>query len=113
MLKVTNMEGTPWTVRVVQKGDAYGREDCLTHEEDRPMIEFYDARYTDKFGERGQFVSRYYLETLQCDKCGRSSSGLDLYSSEPSWWLDGETLDYALKWATKEVNHERLDSRTP
>ena len=34
-----------YNVRIVNKGDRYGREDCLTHDDDRPMAEFYDRRY--------------------------------------------------------------------
>ena len=34
-----------FNVRIVNKGDRYGRADCLTHDDDRPMVEFYDRRY--------------------------------------------------------------------
>jgi hypothetical protein len=33
-----------YNVRVVQTGDKYGRNDCLTNDQ-APMVEFYDARY--------------------------------------------------------------------
>ncbi len=54
-----------FNVRIVNKGDRYGRADCLTHDDDRPMVEFYDHRYTHgDWPDRGQFVSRYYVSTL-------------------------------------------------
>lgn len=54
-----------FNVRIVNKGDRYGRADCLTHDDDRPMVEFYDHRYTHgDWADRGQFVSRYYVGTL-------------------------------------------------
>ena len=110
MIKVTNTEGTPWTVRVVQKGDAYGRDDCLRHEEDRPMIEFYDASQDpEKFGPRGQFVSRYYLSTLIKDP--EHYSGLDLQGDVPSWFLDGQTLRAALAYAVGRIEGGENDRR--
>jgi hypothetical protein len=59
----TLVEG--FNVRIVYKGDTYGRDGCLTHEEENPLIEFYDAKQDKaKFGQYGQFVSRYYCSTL-------------------------------------------------
>src|SRR5690606_39865054 len=47
-------------------GDSYGLNGCLIHEENDPMIEFYDTRYhlSNDWEGLGQFVSRYYLSTL-------------------------------------------------
>ncbi len=62
-----------YNVRIVSKGERYGREDCLTHDDDRPMVEFYDRRSAsddyeryseDDWQSRGYFVSRYYVGTL-------------------------------------------------
>ena len=58
------LEIEKFNVRIVSKGDRYGRADCLTHDEDRPMVEFYDRRYASEEWPRGQFVSRYYVGTL-------------------------------------------------
>ena len=46
-----------YNVRLVTKGDRYGLNDCLVHEEDKPMVEFYSTK-VQKTG-RGYFVSRY------------------------------------------------------
>lgn len=44
-----------FTVRLVEQGDAYGRDNCLTHGEPDPLVEFWKGDY---------FVSRYYASTL-------------------------------------------------
>ncbi len=50
-------------VRVVRTGDAYGLKDCMVHQEAMPMVEFYDPAFPE-MGPRGQFISRYYADTL-------------------------------------------------
>lgn len=63
--QVKGVDGRLFNVRLVRKGDKYGREDVLTHNEEDPLVEFYDASQDLKaFGPRGQFVSRYYRATL-------------------------------------------------
>lgn len=51
-----------WAVRIVEQGDKYGLNSCLTHNQDEPLVEFYDTRY--EHTDYGQFVSRYYLRTI-------------------------------------------------
>ena len=43
-----------FNVRIVRAGDRYGRDNCLTHDKDEPLVEFYDSRYPHT--EYGQFV---------------------------------------------------------
>jgi len=69
-----------FNVRILNKGDKYGREFCLTHDEDKPIAEFYDRRYPHT--EFGQFVSRYYVSTLLEDPTG----GLCLDGGNASSW---------------------------
>lgn len=71
-----------FNVRIVSRGNTYGRDDCLTHNEDDALVEFYDAKQDPaKFGRRGQFVSRYYLTTLLQDL----PNGLQLEGGIPEW----------------------------
>jgi len=90
---VTNGNGREFLVRFVYKGDAYGLDDCLTHDEDEPMVEFYDTTFSEKnggeFGERGQFVSRYNVSTLA--KHGGLGLCLDGGNREV-WSLDGASF---------------------
>lgn len=97
----------PFNVRMVFTGDRYGRRDSLTHEGERPMIEFYDTRHPDPDApERGQFVSRYYLATLASDARRRGVDvGLDMHGGVPSWKLTGAELSAALMFAAEQVRN--------
>ena len=78
-----------FNVRVVNKGDKYGRDFCLTHDGDKPLVEFYDVRYPHT--EFGQFVSRYYVETiLGEDGYGRAEGGLCLDGGNANEWSVSE-----------------------
>ena len=80
-----------FTLRVVGRGDSYGRDMLLTHEGEDPLVEFYDRRWsfdTDPDGTMlGQFVSRYYLSTL-----------LDVNFDGKSAFDTGITLDGGTEW---------------
>ncbi len=66
-----------FNVRIVRAGDRYGLDNCLTHDKDEPLVEFYDSRYPHC--EYGQFVSRYYVATiLGTDRYGSGVGGLIL-----------------------------------
>lgn len=80
--EVRRIEG--FNVRIVHKGESYGRNNCLTHDQDDPLVEFYDARWQGRIPDwpLGQFVSRYYLSTLLQ---GSHDRGLLLDASSPSW----------------------------
>lgn len=102
MYQVTNENGRAFNVRVVRSGERYGLNDCLTHNSDKALIEFYDATQDPaKFGPRGQFVSRYYASTL----LERSySTGLCLDGGNADVWsLDVAALADALSYVVKNV----------
>lgn len=86
-----NAHSAWFTMRVVEDGDAYGRDMALTHSGDDPLIEFYDRRWdfeTDPDGvPLGQFISRYRLSTLMEPGPGGSSV-----------FETGITLDGANAW---------------
>lgn len=85
---VVNTAGRQFFVQVVFKGDQYGRNDCLVHDRDDPMIEFYDRTYVGgDFGPRGQFVTRYNAKNLQ-DLTG----GLNLDGGVDVWRIDAEAM---------------------
>jgi hypothetical protein len=92
---IVTQRGVPMTVRLVCEGDRYGLRDCLTHDDPRPMIEFYDARY-DHHAGRGQFITRYYLATLWEHPV---HADLMLEGSEPLWTVDAAALQHVLNWA--------------
>jgi hypothetical protein len=87
---VTNAQGVEFNVVVVPPGAAYGLEDRLTNDKGKPLVEFYDARYD--FWEHGQFVSRYYAETL----LPWSGTGLNLDGGVPAWTLEAAPMREAM-----------------
>jgi hypothetical protein len=71
-----------FNIRIVEDGQFYGRDNALIHEGD-PLVEFYDARQDpNRFGRRGQFVSRYYIFTILG---GNYPQGLSLDDGVPEW----------------------------
>lgn len=91
--RVVNEAGRAFNVRLVRLGDRYGLDDCLVHDEDEPLVEFYDATYenTPDFGERGQFVSRYYLATFRAVR-----GGIDLCGYVREWEVSAANVAAAL-----------------
>lgn len=80
-----------WAVRLVQRGDAYGLHDQLTHDKDEPLVEFFDTRYAHT--PLGQFVSRYYLGTLlSCE------DGINLDGGVPAWSVSAAGMAIAMPW---------------
>lgn len=106
---VENENGRKFNVRLVRKGDRYGLNNCRVHDEDKALVEFYDATQDpNKFGICGQFVSRYYLDTLTGrDGWGRDlrngSSSLALNGGVEAWTLDPWAVGQAVDWAASQV----------
>ena len=91
---IDNQRQQPWTIQIIDKGDSYGRDNCLTHDKDEPLVEFYDGDHAHTKAEDGtmlgQFVSRYNLSTI----CDGGRGGLDLMGYEPKWKIDYTGMDY-------------------
>ena len=88
-----------FNVRIVLKGDKYGLEDCLTHKEKKPLVEFYDTKHMGKgFSRYGQFVSRYYAQTLIDDFDKVTRNGLALVGYEPAWSVSPEDMVKVIKF---------------
>jgi hypothetical protein len=93
---ITNADGKRFTVRTVNRNDGYGVGDAIVHEGDDPIIEFYDLdQDPSKFGERGQFVSRYYASTL----AHRGAGALPLDGGNPAWTVDAAAMTPVLELA--------------
>ena len=97
-----------WAVRVVQKGEFYGLQNCLTHETNEPLVEFYDTRYP--FSNLGQFVSRYNISTLVGTH--PYGHGLCLNGGVPDWNISDDCFGKIQDWLVslellpiKEVEH--------
>ena len=95
----TNDNGRPFGLRILRAGDKYGRNRTLTHEDhDRMSVEFYDLTYRNQkgFGEEGQFVSRYYVETLLENP--NDNAALQLDGGVPEWTIGAEEMVAIRAW---------------
>ena len=104
---IDNERGQPWTIRIVEEGDKYGRDDCLTYEKDEPVVEFYDADHPHDIDPisgtiLGQFVSRYYISTIMDGNGG----GLNLMGYEPKWTINSLAMDSIREYIQKFANTE-------
>ena len=86
-----------FNVRIVNPGDKYGLNFCLTHEGTKPMVEFYDSRYPHT--QYGQFVSRYYLDTLLDGST--YPNGLCLHGGVPAWVVSADGMKQVLEFISK------------
>jgi hypothetical protein len=82
-------------------GDAYGLDMKLTHS-GKPMVEFYDAHY--EHTDFGQFVSRYYADTLLEGMDDAPGRGLCLDGGVPEWSVSGEALFRVQQWAKAAIS---------
>ena len=83
-----------FNVRILSKGDKYGRDFCLTHDEDKPIVEFYDRRYPHT--EFGQFITRYYVGTILGNDgySGKGEGGLILDGgNRDEWTVSARDMD--------------------
>ena len=101
LFHVTNDQDVTFHVRIVREGDKWGRDDCLTWDDERPAVEFYDATADPaKFGPRGQFVSHYFLETILE---GHPDFGIDLHHGVIRWSITGRNKQQVIEWATRQL----------
>ena len=101
-----------WRVHLVMPGDHYGRGDALTYEPEEavrhgsglPLVEFYDMSQDPVTFPGGQFVSRYYMDTLLGTdnlKLGlpiRDMQALSLDGGVSAWTVSGIDLSNVAAW---------------
>jgi len=97
MISVTNDRGRTFNVRLVRKGEAYGREGALRHDKIDPLVEFFDT--THKRTPLGQLVSRYFASTLLAADPG---GGLNLDGGVPEWQIGPDERAAVLAWLDSE-----------
>jgi len=107
--------GFDFLVRLVKKGDTYGRNFYLVHNQDEPLVEFYDTRYPhiqSPGGQMlGQFVSRFTRSALDGSSEWSSGpepsqEGLQLGGRHaPDWKIDAAGMRLVIAWllSTKRV----------
>lgn len=93
VFSITNeTSGITFNVRAVRRGEMYGRNNCIEHCENIPLVEFYDARFPHS--DLGQFVTRYYQDTLLAVEGG----GLSLDGGIPAWTLTEANMREVRAW---------------
>ena len=76
MIKVINDGGRPWVVRLVFSGMAYGLDFKLTHDKEKPLVEFYDARFEQWLADGGRlFVVVGQGPIMEARRVTRSGRG--------------------------------------
>lgn len=86
-----------WAVRLVHKGEGYGLDNEVIHDEAEPLVEFFDTR--SEHTDLGQFVSRYFRSTLLEGEEG----GLCLQGGVPSWVIHSECMKRIRQWLKQTV----------
>ena len=101
-----------WNVRIVRQNERYGLADCLVHEESDPLIEFYDNKHKDD-GEwkRGQFVSRYYAQTLFENCYNGYKWGLELYGDVPEWYVNPHEMTVIYRWLREQLPQYQITTK--
>lgn len=116
----TNDQGRTFNVRILLDGDKYGRDDCLTWNNDNSEtfkgaagVEFWDATYPHE--ELGQFTGgRYFADTLLFDEKWTpekgfhtdgtiTDSGLCLHGGVDGWEIDQETMRHVRRWIIEQL----------
>ena len=118
ILRRTTCNAIPFTVRIVRQGEWYGYKMGIRHEEEMPLVEFYDARFdNEQFSPGlGQFVSRYKADTL-LGHDGFSSrqpgQGIQLEGRHREWQVDGLTLEQVVDWLVDRIACEPQELEVP
>jgi hypothetical protein len=80
-----------WRVNMYPNGDRVPKD-----KGNRPTVAFFDLSHKETFGNDGQFVSEYYVDTVLGHK-----GALILYDDKyerDSWTVHGEAMTAILAW---------------
>lgn len=93
----------PFSVRWLERGDAYGLNNKLTYDQTEPCVEFYDQRYFIDQNPLGQFVSRYYVSSLRF-----TDKGLNLQGDVPDWKICAQGMHDVRAWMSDHLEAQNL-----
>lgn len=115
ILRVVNDDGRAFNLKVIEKGDEYGLNNSLTHDEADPLVSFYDATHAGQREESpfGQFISRYYVRTLLKRHGGATVEGLCLEGSVPEWSIDDATMVTVIDWLRNQTGYWQYAVQAP
>lgn len=94
------MQAGKWGVKLILPGATYGDRNNLTNASGKTLVEFYDRSQDRTLFPGGQFVSRYYADTLlgRDGWGGDCRDGLSLFADIPEWTVKGEDMRPILAW---------------
>ncbi len=93
-----------WNVRIIRQNERYGLQNCLTHTESDPLIEFFDTNHADNAEwKNGQFVSRYSAATLFENCYNTYKYGLQLDGGIEDWYVDPHDMSVVFRWLRREL----------
>lgn len=85
-LSGVNHHGHSFQMIIITRDKAYGRDLCLVHHEDEPLVAFHDTTHGVDGHGYGEFTcGRYYVSTLL--EGVNSGRGLDLNGGVDVWKL--------------------------
>ena len=90
--------GMTFNVLIIRKGERYGVNNGLIHEEDDALVEFYDVRFDHT--PLGQFIARYYAETLLEDD---GFGPFELDGGNPNWTVGDVAMERVTTWLRDEL----------
>ncbi len=103
-----------WCVRIIEKGDLYGRSNRVPWKLDEPLVEFYDMNVDRNEFPDGQFTSgRYRLSSLlnprlfepSVEDKAKNGVGLCLSNVVPEWTVKPGELNVICTWLHAVQNH--------
>ncbi len=83
-------------MKIIRSGESYGRTGSLINKDKDRLVEFYDMTSANRgdFGEFGQMVSRYNLQTIMEAYDSIIRNGLNLHGDTPAWKVSPAQMKY-------------------
>ena len=116
MLKLRSKTGRNVAVRLIRKGDLYGKDDLMKSDFELPVVEFFDASYVfpansfikDKANMPGCFTGdRIYAHTMFSEEVSR---GLTL-STAWRLFLSRQNIKEICEWLLSELSEEEIQKQ--
>jgi hypothetical protein len=95
---VNEETGVPFRVRIVRRGETYGRG--ARHNRDEPLVEFYDQRRALNPKDNGLLLVSIYADQMLRRALGR----LTLYGSDPQFTITAANCEQISAWLRTEID---------
>lgn len=103
-----------WKAVIIEPGATYGKEHIFSNERER-IVEFYDYTVDKLQFPAGQFVRRYYINSLCKDgylkKLASDNESFCLDGDVPSWCIVGADLQQIAEWLDEQYQQCKMKGR--